>query len=123
MSETINIIMIWLARLFCGTLIATVVYLIIFWRAKSDPEKAMQEKQADLDQQHQKISKKEEWYKQYVADSNAMLFKKRDEAVIKEKQVKETLVNAEKIREESQQKVDQLTRENSKLRNELNAAR
>ncbi len=52
-----------------------------------------------------------------------MLLNKKKEADIKEKESKEMLVNAEKIREESQQKVDQLNRENSKLRNELNAAR
>lgn len=123
MSEIINTVLIWLGTFVGFAIIAGIIYLIIYLGAKWAAEKVMQEKQAQLDQQNQEFIEKEKRYKNYVKDSNAMLLNKKNETDIKAEQAKEMLMNADKIREQSQQKVDQLTRENSKLRNELNAAR
>lgn len=123
MSEIIRIIMIWLGTIVGCIMLATAIYLIIYWRAKSDAEKALQEKQVRLDQRLQELTDKENQFKKFIVESTDSLIKRQDEVIVKEKKLKEMLVNIEKMREESQQKVDQLTRENSRLRKDLIAAR
>ncbi len=103
--------------------IGFVVYKILCWLAKENVKQQLAAERAKLAERISVFEQKEQRCKNDLNAGHERLVQQNAEIKIKQEQATATLMNAEKIREETQVKLDQLTRENTRLKNDLVAAR
>lgn len=84
---------------------------------------ALEQKSTELKQQEDMIDQKMEKAKADVKAISENLLQQKNEITVDQQKAAETFINAEKIRETAEKKLQQIQQENIKLRQELTAAR
>ncbi len=103
--------------------IILITYWILEYLAKQNVQKELKAQQDELEQQRNILDKRKQQIK-FEAEQKAELLLQKEKTILnKHYEATETLVKAEKLREEMEQKLARLSREKHCLRNDLEAAR